>query len=91
MIGSARLELHLPACRSLKDKRSVLRRYLEHARRTYGVAIAEIDALDAWHSAVVEIAVVGNERAHLHRVITRVVEDADRPGEMFITDSEIHV
>lgn len=91
MIGSARLELHLPACRSLKDKRSVLRRYLEHARRTYGVSIAEVDAHDAWHTAILEVAVVSNERAQLHRVITRVVEDADRPGEMFLTGSEIHV
>ncbi len=91
MIGDARIELRLPACHSLKEKRSVLRRFIEHARRTYGVAVAEIDAMDQWQTAVIEVAAVSNDRAHLHRIITKVIHDADRPGEMFITDSEIHV
>ena len=91
MIGDARLELRLPACDSLKAKRSILRRFLDRARREYGVSIAEIDALDDRRVAVVEVAVVGNERAHLHRVLTKVVNDADRPGEMILTHCEIHV
>jgi len=91
MIAEARLELHLPGCHSLKEKRSILKRFLEHTRRTYGVAIAEVDAQDKWQMAVVEVAAVGNERAHLHRILTKVVSDADRPGEISLTNSEIHV
>ena len=91
MIGSVRLELRLPGCRSLKEKRGILRRFLEGTRRTYGVAIAEIDAQDEWQSAVVEAAAVANERAHLHSVLTRVVHDADRPGEMILTNCELSV
>jgi uncharacterized protein YlxP (DUF503 family) len=91
MIGDALLELRLPACQSLKEKRSVLRRYLERMRREYSVAIAEIDAQDDHRRAVIEVAVVGNERAHLHRILTKVVNEADRPGEMILTNSEIHV
>jgi uncharacterized protein len=89
MIGSVRLDLRLPACRSLKEKRGVLRRFMERIRKTYGVAIAEIDAQDQWQSAVIEVAVVSNERAHLHRVIMHVVQEADRPGEMILIDSDI--
>lgn len=91
MIGSVRLELRLPACRSLKEKRSVLRRFMERVRKTYNVAVAEIDAHDEWHTAVLEVAAVANERAHLHRVITQVVNEADRPGEMTLIDSEIEI
>jgi len=91
MIGSALLELRLPACDSLKEKRSVLRRYIERMRREYNVAIAEIDAQDDRRSAVVEVAAVSNQRAHLHKILTHVINDADRPGEMILTHSEIHV
>ena len=91
MIGSALLELRLPACNSLKEKRSALRRFIERVRREYGVAIAEIDAQDDQRSAVIEIAAVSNKRAHLHKVLTHVIDDADRPGEMVLTHSEIHV
>lgn len=91
MIAEARLELHFPACHSLKEKRSILKRFLEHVRRTYGVAVAEIDDQDKWQMAVVEVAAVGNQRAHLHRIITKIIDDADRPGEMILTNSEISV
>jgi len=91
MIGSALLELRLPACNSLKEKRSVLRRFIERVRREYSVAIAEIDAQDDRRSAVIEVAAVSNERAHLHKILTHVINDADRPGEMVLTHSEIHV
>lgn len=91
MIGSALLELRLPACDSLKEKRSVLRRFIERVRREYNVAIAEIDAQDDRRSAVIEVAAVSNQRAHLHKILTHVIHDADRPGEMILTHSEIHV
>lgn len=91
MIGSALLELRLPACNSLKDKRSVLRRFIERTRKEYGVAIAEVDAQDDRRSAVIEVAAVSNERAHLHKILTHVIDDAGRPGEMILTHSEIHV
>jgi uncharacterized protein YlxP (DUF503 family) len=91
MIGSVRLEFHLPGCHSLKEKRSALKRFLEHIRREFGVAAAEVDEQDRWQSAVVEAAVVGNERAHLHSVLTRVVSEAERPSEMILTRCEMNV
>jgi hypothetical protein len=91
MVGTVRLELRLPGCRSLKEKRGILRRYIEHTRRTYGVAIAEVGAQDNLQQAIVEAAAVGNERAHLHRVLTKLVDDADRPGEMNLIDCEMSI
>jgi uncharacterized protein YlxP (DUF503 family) len=91
MIGSVVLELRLPASNSLKDKRSVLRRFMEHLRREYGVAVAEIGAQDDRRAAIIEVAAVSNQRAHLHKILTKVVDDADRPGDMILTRSEIQV
>lgn len=91
MIGNIRMELRLPGCRSLKEKRGILRRFLEHVRRTYGVSVAEIEAQDEHRRAVVEAACVSNSRAHLHTILTRIVGEADRPGQMTLTDYDIQV
>jgi uncharacterized protein YlxP (DUF503 family) len=91
VIGSLRMEVRLPGCRSLKEKRSILRRYLDAMRRTYGVAVAEVDAQDSLQHAVIEAAAVSNARAHLHRVLTKLMHDIERPGEMTLTDCEMSV
>lgn len=91
MIGSVRLEFHLPACHSLKEKRSIIRRFMEHARRQYAVAVAEIESQDEWQRAVIEAAAVSNERSHLHSILTHVVNEAERPGDMILTHCEMDV
>ncbi len=58
MLGVLEIELHLPACRSLKEKRSVLRPILETARSRYRVAIAETGHQDLHQRAVLEVAAV---------------------------------
>ncbi|HWO56699.1 MAG TPA: DUF503 domain-containing protein [bacterium] len=89
MIGSVRLEFHLPACHSLKEKRGIIRRFMEHTRRQYAVAIAEIESQDEWQRAVLEAAAVSNQRSHLHSILTHVVNEAERPGEMILTACDL--
>ncbi len=71
-VAVLRLVLHLPGCRSLKEKRSVLRPVLEAARGRFDVSAAEVGAQDARDRAVLGFAVVsGSERGarvHLQRM-----------------------
>ena len=46
-----RVDLHLPASHSLKDKRAVVKTILEGARRRFQVAAAETDHHDRWQRA----------------------------------------
>ena len=46
------MELHLPNCHSLKEKRSVIKPLLNAIRRDLNVSAAETAALDHWQSAV---------------------------------------
>lgn len=50
------IELHFPACRSLKEKRAVLRPVIDGARARFGVAVAESDHQELHQRAVVEVA-----------------------------------
>lgn len=66
------MELRLPACRSLKEKRAVVKPILEVSRRRFSVAAAEVDNQDRWQRASLALAVVAASPDHAAEVIERV-------------------
>jgi uncharacterized protein len=70
----ARIELGLDGCRSLKDKRQILRSIVERTRVRFHVAIAEVEDQDLWQRAVIGVAYVSANGHHAHEVMLKVVE-----------------
>ena len=70
----ARVELGLDGCRSLKDKRQIVRSIIERARVRYQVAVAEVEDQDLWQRATIGIAYVSGSGPHAHEVIQKVVD-----------------
>jgi len=73
-------DLHLPACQSLKEKRSVLKPLTVALRRTLNVSVAETGQQDLWQRAEIACAVVGSDRSVVDgtlRAADRMVEEAD--------------
>jgi uncharacterized protein len=68
-VATLELDLHLPAARSLKAKRAVLRPLIEGLRHRYQVAVAEVDHQDRWQRAAVAVAAVGGTPAHVREVL----------------------
>ena len=66
------VELHLPECRSLKAKRSVLKPVTEGARRRYNVAVAETDHQNTWQRAAIGVAAVSATAHHAEEVVDEV-------------------
>ena len=66
--------LRLPASRSLKEKRQVIRSLVERLRRQFNVAIAEVEEQDTWQTAVLGLAVVSNDAGHAERQLDRILE-----------------
>ena len=57
--GIVRVELHLPAAQSLKDKRQVVRSLKDRLRERVGASVAEVEFQDLWQRAAIGLAVVG--------------------------------
>jgi len=80
-VGIVRIELHLPAARSLKDKRQVVQGLKERIRQRVRAAVAEVDHQELWQRAALGVAVVSGE-AHqvdeLLQSVRRLVDDT--PG-----------
>jgi uncharacterized protein len=78
-VGIVRIELHIPAAGSLKDKRSVVRSLKERIRERVHASVAEVDYQDLWQRAALGVAVVSGERRQVGEMlqsVRRLVEGA---------------
>lgn len=74
MIGALVVELHFPTCRSLKDKRAVLRPVIDGARSRFAVAVAETDYQDLHQRSILEVAAA----AASERVVVETLDAVER-------------
>ena len=66
------IELNLPGCNSLKEKRSRIKPLLARLHREFNISAAEIDHNDQHKSAIVACVVVSNDSRHAQRVIQKI-------------------
>lgn len=72
-VGVCQIKLTIPGNRSLKGKRSVIKRIIERSRHKFNIAIAEVDDQEMWNHAIVGFCVVGNEARFLNSMIDKIV------------------
>lgn len=78
------LELHLPASRSLKDKRRVVKGLIERIHARYRVSIAETDFHDLHQRSEIAIAAVHQSATHLEHLLEAVRSLLDEQPEAFV-------
>jgi uncharacterized protein len=66
------VEMHLPDCRSLKAKRSIIKSLTDTTRRRYGVSVAETGHQQKWQRAEVGVAVVAGSVSQALDVVDEV-------------------
>jgi uncharacterized protein YlxP (DUF503 family) len=83
-VGIVRIELHIPAARSLKDKRSVIQGLKERIRQRVRASVAEVDHQDLWQRAALGVAVVSGERHQVDEQLqaVRSLVDATHGAEL---------
>lgn len=83
-----RVDLHLPACRSLKDRRQAIRPILDGARHRFGVAAAEVDHQHSWQRATLGFAAVAGTAGHVGDVVDAVERFVWSFAEIEVLDTE---
>jgi len=76
-IGSATVELEIPASHSLKDKRRVVKSTIARLRQRYNLAVAEVDTLDEWHRATIVLVTVANDPGLVHRQLEKAMDSLE--------------
>jgi uncharacterized protein YlxP (DUF503 family) len=84
------VEVHLPACRSLKDRRAAVRPVLDGARHRFRVSAAEVGYQEKWQRARLGFAVVASSHQQANEVIDRVERFVWSFPELEVGDTERH-
>jgi len=71
-VAALRVELHLPAPQSIKEKRAILRPIIEGLRRLGSYSVAEVDHHDSWQRATIGVAIAAPDGASLARHVTKL-------------------
>ena len=66
------IELNLPGCTSLKDKRRRIKPLLTRLNREFNLSTAEIDHNDHHTSTVIACVAVSNDPRHAQRVLAKI-------------------
>lgn len=76
-------EIHIPAGRSLKEKRRVIKSLTERLHQRYRVSVAETDYHDLHQRAEIAVAAVHRSRSEVERLLERIREQVEEvPGAM---------
>ena len=89
-VGAISLELRLPGCRSLKDKRRRLKPLLTGLHRHFNVSAAEVDQNDNHQLTTIACVVVSNDFRHVQQILSKIppwIEN--RRPDIQIIDDEI--
>jgi hypothetical protein len=76
LIAFLTLEVRIEGAHSLKDKRAVLRSMKDRLRAKYNVAVAELDASNAWQRATVGVVSVSTSKDYLDGLMQNVEREA---------------
>lgn len=92
LVATCVIKLQLDSVFSLKEKRRIVKSIVTRLSQQFNVAIAEVAAQDVWQTAVLGLATVGTESAHLHAVLQNAVSwlEKNRP-DVPITHYEIEL
>jgi len=88
-IAYCTLDLFLPYCHSLKEKRMILRKAQDRLRARSSFSIAEVDHQDLWQRARLAAVTVGADHAVLRRVTDEFVHEAENILEGMLVDCQV--
>jgi len=72
LVAIARFDLKIPGCRSLKEKRHVVKGLTAALRARFEVSVAEVDHQELWQRTAIGVAAVGSQEHHMRRVMQQV-------------------
>lgn len=84
-VGILSFELHIPASRSLKQKRKVIKGMVDRIHARLRVSVAETDFHDLHQRSEIGVAVVTHSVAEAERLLDDVRQIVDREMEAMVT------
>jgi len=74
VVGIGIIEIFIVESRSLKEKRSVLRRITSRTQNKFSLSLAEVGDNDEWKRGKLGFAFVGNDRGFVNSKLDKIVQ-----------------
>ncbi len=91
LVALERFDLRIPGCRSLKEKRHVVKALTAAIRQRFPVSVAEVEHQDLWQRTALAVAAVGADQRHLRRVMHEVEKLVELWGEVDVIDARLQL
>ncbi len=91
VVGYGIITFRIHDCRSLKEKRRVVKSVIMRVRNQFNSAVAEVGAQDIYQRAEIGFALVGNDRQVINAKIDKLFNFADSLGVAEIIDTEMEI
>ena len=72
-LGLLTLQIAIPGCSSLKQKRSRIKPLIQRIRREFNASVVELGYQDVWDQALIGCAVISNETVHTQKTLQKIV------------------
>jgi uncharacterized protein len=89
VVALERFDLRIPGCRSLKEKRHVVKALTNGLRSTFNVSVAEVGDHDLWQRCELAVATVAGQPFHVRKVIAEVERFVERFAEVEVIDRQV--
>ena len=91
IVGLCTVELFIPDGHSLKDKRQVLQSLKSRLRDKFNVSVAEVGDQELWQKAVIGLACIANESAHVNKVLDQALNLVQGVPAVQVVRSKIEI
>ncbi len=91
MVGTVQIQVAIPGCRSLKEKRRHIKGLLDRLRSRFGVGCAEVGQHDRWDRSDLGAACVTTTAAHACQIIQAVVSAVERTHSLVLIDYSVEI
>ena len=85
------MTLNIPAARSLKDKRRVVKSLIARIHNQHNAAVDEVDDNDRWQICRLGVAVVSNRSDHVDSQLAAIVRMVERERDLSVIDLETEI
>lgn len=90
-IGLRTVTLQIGGARSLKEKRQVVKSLLDRLRADFNLSVTEADAHDSHQRAVIALAGVSVDPAHLNAVLDKALDRLLNDPRVVVVSAELEM
>lgn len=88
-VGLLLVDCFLAGSLSLKDKRHILNSATERLRRSFNLAVCEVEHQDQWQRTRMAVVLVNTDWRALQSTAAKALEMLERRRELTVLDSEL--